>query len=81
MIYFKNVKKKLLDAGWTKERLLSEISEEKLSSNLIELIFLGREKDYFDMGNNVSTTNIDTICHLCHCQPRDIIGYMPSDES
>jgi DNA-binding Xre family transcriptional regulator len=69
MIVFAPILKMLLDHGWSSYRLRQErILPEGTLSRLRS-------------GLPITTTTIDTICRLCHCQPGDLITYRPDPET
>ena len=68
MILYKDVLKRLSDAGYTtyrirKEKLIPESTMQKLRC-----------------GGTVTTETIDTLCRLLNCQPGDILRYEPEEE-
>lgn len=68
MIIYNDILKKLSDNGWSTYRL----QKESLISNgtIIQI----------RAGKPITTTTIDTVCRLCHCQPGDLLIYVPDDE-
>lgn len=65
MIVFVPIMKMLADHGWTSYRLRKEkVLPEGTLSRL-------------RTGQPVTTATIDTVCRLCHCQPGDILSYVP----
>lgn len=65
MIVFGPIMKMLADHGWTSYRLRKEkVLPEGTLSRL-------------RTGQPVTTATIDTVCRLCHCQPGDILSYVP----
>ena len=69
MIVFKEILKKLSDAGWSTYRL----QKEKQISNCV----ISRLRH----GETITTNTVDTICRLLHCQPNDIMEYIEVDVS
>lgn len=63
MIIYKDVFKKLSDAGWSIYRIKKE---KKIGGGTIDRI---------KAGLSVSTDTIDVICQMCGCQPGEIIEY------
>lgn len=69
VIIFKDVLKKLADAGWSSYRLLKE---KQLPNSVISRL---------RHGDPITTNTVDTICRLLHCQPNDIMEYIEVDVS
>lgn len=67
MIIYKDVLGKLIAAGYTTYR----IRREKLipESTMQKL----------RSGGSVTTETIDTLCHLLHCQPGDLMKYVDDE--
>ena len=65
MIVFGPIMKMLSENGWSSYRLRSE--------KLLPEGTLSRIRS----GKPITTTTIDTLCRLCHCQPGDLISYVP----
>lgn len=65
MIVYKGVLKLLSQNGWSTIRLQRE---GKISNGTIIQIRAGKP---------ITTRTINTICELCHCQPGDILEYIP----
>lgn len=63
MIIYKDVLKRLAEAGYSAYRLQRDG------------IISGSTLDRIRKGLSISTNTIDTICSLCNCQPEDIILY------
>ncbi len=68
MLEFVNVLQLLSENGWSGNRL---IKEKQISNGT-----LSRLRKH----QSVSTTTIETICRLCHCQPNDIMRYVEVEE-
>ena len=69
LIVFKEILKKLSDAGWSTYRLQKE---RQISNGVITRL---------RHGDSISTNTVDTICRLLHCQPNDIMEYIEVDVS
>lgn len=69
MIVYHNILGKLASSGWPTTRLQKE---RQISNGTIIQIRAGKP---------ITTTTIDTICRLCHCQPGDLISYVPDPAS
>lgn len=63
MIIFKDILRKLSEAGWSTYRL----HKEKMIGNGV--------LDRIRKGDSISTNTIDIICRLCGCQPGDLMEY------
>lgn len=68
MIVYKNIIEKLKDAGYNTNRLRKE---KLLSESVLQAIREGRP---------ITTTTINDICSMLHCQPGDIIEYAPDQQ-
>lgn len=68
MIVFGPILKMLSENGWTSYRIRNE---KILPEGTLSRIRSGR---------TITTATIDTICRLCHCQPGDILHYVPDEE-
>ena len=69
MIVYHNILGKLASCGWPTTRLQKE---RQISNGTIIQIRAGKP---------ITTTTINTICRLCHCQPGDLITYRPDPET
>ena len=65
MIIFGPIMKMLSENGWTSYRIRNE---KVLPEGTLSRIRSGKP---------ITTSTIDTICRLCHCQPGDILRYAP----
>lgn len=68
MIVFKDILRKLSEAGWSTYR----IHKEKQIGNGV--------LDRIRRGDSISTNTINTICRLCRCQPGDLMEYRDDPE-
>lgn len=68
MIIFKDILRKLSDAGWSTYRL----HKEKVMGNGVI--------DRIRKGESITTNTINIICKLCKCQPGDLLEYRDSTE-
>lgn len=68
VIVYNDILKQLSESGWSTYRMAKE---HLLSPSTIDRI----RNDL-----PINTTTIDTICRLCHCQPGDILSYVPDPE-
>lgn len=68
MIVYKDILSRLSAAGWTAQRLQAE---HQISNGSVMQIRAGRP---------ITTATLDTICRLCHCQPGDLLEYVPDPE-
>lgn len=69
MIVFVDLLRLLAENGWSTYRLAKE--------NIVANSTIGRLR----AGAPVNTRTIDTICRLCHCQPGDLMRWVPDDQS
>lgn len=69
MIVFKDVLRQLSAAGWSTYRLLKE---RQLPNSVISRL---------RHGEAITTSTVDTLCRLLHCQPNDIMEYVEVDVS
>ena len=69
MIVYKEIMKRLSDAGWSsyKIRKAGAIPEGTLSR--------------IRKGESITIDTVDKICELCGCQPGDILEYVKSERT
>jgi len=69
MIVYKDIMKRLADAGWSsyKIRRAGALSEGTLSR--------------IRNGESITTDTVDKICELCDCQPGDVLEYVKSERA
>jgi len=63
MIVYKDILKKLSDAGYSSYRIKKEG------------ILPGSTIDRIRNGEPINTSTLDTICKLCECQPGDLLSW------
>lgn len=68
MIVYKDILKRLSDSGWSTYRLAKD---RLMSPSTIDRIRNSQP---------ITTTTLDIVCRLCHCQPGDVLAYMPDRE-
>lgn len=68
MIVYKDILRRLSDAGWSTYRLQKE--RQLPNSVIIQL----------RAGKPITTRTLDTVCRLLDCQPGDILAYVPDEQ-